>query len=108
MALIKCSDCNHDVSDKAAACINCGAPTSSTTKITQQPKEKIKTIQETSKRFKLQSLLSVLVIALGVVFMFEQSKAPSDEQSSGIPAMLIFFGLTWYLINRFRIWWNHK
>lgn len=26
MALIKCSECGHDVSDKAAACPNCGCP----------------------------------------------------------------------------------
>lgn len=28
MALIKCSECGHDVSDKAAACPSCGAPIS--------------------------------------------------------------------------------
>jgi hypothetical protein len=28
MALIKCSECGKDVSDKAAACPNCGAPLS--------------------------------------------------------------------------------
>ena len=26
MALIKCPDCGHDVSDRAPACVNCGAP----------------------------------------------------------------------------------
>ena len=26
MALIKCPDCGHDVSDRATACVNCGAP----------------------------------------------------------------------------------
>ena len=26
MALIKCSECGRDVSDKATACPNCGAP----------------------------------------------------------------------------------
>src|SRR6266516_8081167 len=29
MALIKCSECGKDVSDKATACPNCGAPPSS-------------------------------------------------------------------------------
>src|SRR5439155_18574303 len=29
MALIKCSECGKDVSDKATACPNCGAPASS-------------------------------------------------------------------------------
>lgn len=28
MALIKCSECNRDISDKAAACPGCGAPVS--------------------------------------------------------------------------------
>lgn len=26
MALIKCGECSHDVSDKAASCPKCGAP----------------------------------------------------------------------------------
>ena len=29
MALIKCSECGNEVSDKATACPNCGAPPSS-------------------------------------------------------------------------------
>jgi hypothetical protein len=26
MALVKCPDCGHDISDRAPACVNCGAP----------------------------------------------------------------------------------
>ena len=26
MALIKCTECGHDVSDKASVCPNCGCP----------------------------------------------------------------------------------
>jgi hypothetical protein len=32
MALFKCSECNHDISDKAAFCPNCGIPLENTTR----------------------------------------------------------------------------
>lgn len=35
--LIKCTECNHDVSDKAAACPNCGAPVETVKKINLKP-----------------------------------------------------------------------
>ncbi len=37
MALIKCDECNHDVSNKAASCPNCGAPISKTASKQQFP-----------------------------------------------------------------------
>ena len=50
MALINCSECNQEVSDKAESCPKCGAPiaTAQETKITGT---QVKTIQETSKKF---------------------------------------------------------
>jgi uncharacterized OB-fold protein len=40
MALIKCSECGHEISDKAEACPGCGAPVSVTVKqeASQQPR----------------------------------------------------------------------
>ena len=37
MALIKCSECGKEISDKAVACINCGCPVSVATAKTPAP-----------------------------------------------------------------------
>ena len=98
MALINCSECNHEVSDKAEACPKCGAPIAGGIQI--------KTIQETSKKFKLQTLKSVSLIIIGIFWlMVVANKSPSNFI---IPVLLIFIGVTWYMVNLFRIWWHHK
>ncbi len=106
MALINCSECSTEVSDKAESCPKCGAPISGAREAIAAGAQ-IKTVQETSKKFKLQTLISVSLIIVGIVWLFTISSEPNNE-SSGIPGLLIFIGLVWYVINRFRIWWHHK
>jgi uncharacterized membrane protein YvbJ len=106
MPLINCSECNHEVSSKAESCPKCGAPIS-TARETQAAGAAIKTVQETSKKFKLQSLISVVLIIIGFVWMLNLSQNSASEPSP-IPGILIFVGFFWYIVNRFRIWWHHK
>ena len=40
MALIKCPECNHEVSDRAASCPHCGCPISSSVSSSSQPNVK--------------------------------------------------------------------
>ncbi|MCP4748774.1 MAG: zinc-ribbon domain-containing protein [Desulfobacteraceae bacterium] len=109
MALIKCNECNNEVSDKANACPKCGAPIAAARE-TKAAGTQIKTIQETSKKFKLQTLISVSLIIVGMVWFIavlsEQQSEPSA--TSAIPSFLIVIGFGWYIVNRFRIWWHHK
>jgi len=106
MALINCGECNHEVSDKAEACPKCGAPIA-TARETSAAGAQIRTVQETSKKFKLQTLISVSLIIIGVVWLISVSNNPQSEPSA-MPGLFIFIGLVWYIINRFRIWWHHK
>lgn len=106
MALISCSECNQEVSDKAEACPKCGAPIASARE-TIAAGTQINTIQETSKKFKLQTLISVSLIIIGFIWLILVSNNPQSEPSSA-PGLLIFIGFVWYIINRFRIWWHHK
>ena len=106
MALINCSECNHEVSDKAESCPKCGAPIA-TARETIAAGAKIRTVQETSKKFKLQTLISASLIIIGFVWVIGAANTPQSEPSS-IPALIIFIGLIWYVVNRFRIWWHHK
>lgn len=105
MALINCSECNHEVSDKAEACPKCGAPIANARESVAAGTQ-IKTIQETSKKFKLQTLISVFLFIIGVVWVMAVANAPQSNPT--IPGLLIFIGLIWYIVNRFRIWWHHK
>ena len=106
MALIKCSECGHEVSDKAASCPKCGAPIAGASE-TLAAGVQIKTIQETSKKFKLQTILSVSLIIISFFWLMAELSGHEDEHS-GMPMLLILIGLFWYTINRFRIWWHHK
>ncbi len=106
MALIKCSECDHEVSDKAEACPKCGNPIAAAREATAAGTQ-IKTIQETSKKFKLQTLISVSLIIIGVVWVWISRSTQSGEPLV-IPLLMIVIGLVWYLVNRFRIWWHHK
>ena len=40
MALIKCSECGHEVSDRASACPNCGCPIGNVGIIQERTQEK--------------------------------------------------------------------
>lgn len=42
MALIKCKECGHEVSDKASACPNCGCPITKETIVSEEPVKKSK------------------------------------------------------------------
>lgn len=98
MPLITCPDCNHQVSDQAPACPSCGRP------ISQKPT----TIEETSKRFKIISLASALLIFLGIIlaiFSFKTNDPYGNLIASGIIALIGFCSL---VTNQIRIWWHHK
>jgi len=94
MALIKCNECNKEVSDKATSCPQCGVPIG-----TKSVDTTVKTIQETSKPLKLQLILSVLTIIIGIFIAF-------DDKEAGMSTIVIAFA--WHSITKCRIWWNHK
>lgn len=106
MALINCDECNQEISDKAASCPKCGIPIASAQE-TIAAGTRITTIQETSKKFKIQTIISVSFIIVGAVWLIGESSGSSSE-ATGVPGLLTFAGLVWYIINRFRIWWHHK
>ena len=110
MALINCSECSKEVSDKATNCPHCGAPIASAkeTKATGSP---LSTVQETSKRFKLQTVIASLMLWMGVILTVVQINSPptdTDGEPLFIGMILLVVGLVWYIITRIRIWWHHK
>lgn len=106
MALVTCKDCGREVSSRAEACPQCGAPIAGNRE-TAAAGTSIKTIQGTSKKFKLQSVLSVALIIFGGMWLTISAKTPGATPS-GTAMLLVVIGLFWYAINRVRIWWHHK
>ncbi len=112
MALIQCSECSSQVSDKAATCPKCGAPISDApaARATGTP---VTTTQQTSKRFKAHQLIAAALLVVGIVMMFT---GPASTGSGGgaavssrvaIGVLLFLVGGVWYLVTRFRTWWHH-
>lgn len=106
MALINCNECNQEVSDKAVSCPKCGAPIATAQEI-KAAGVRLSTVQETSKKFKLHSLISVTLVIIGFIWLFATANNPPSE-ASNIPLLPITVGLIWYIVNRFRVWWHHK
>ncbi len=106
MALISCSECGHEVSDRAESCPKCGAPIAGAVEAVAAGAP-IRTIQETSKKFKIQALMSVGLVVVGFIWMASASSG-SWSARSPVPGLLALIGLIWYTVNRFRIWWHHK
>lgn len=105
MALIQCGECNHDVSDKAANCPNCGNPISIAIPDTVSGQQ-ITTTQLTSKKYKGHMLIGICLV-IGGCTMFFDGVHESDSQFTitGTWAMLI--GVIWYITARVKSWWNH-
>lgn len=110
MALINCPDCNKEISSNAPSCPNCGAPISSDRESTGSGVQHLTTTQETSKKFKLQSIISVMLIVIGICWLITVGGADTAPEpgSLTVPGWMLTIGLLWYLVNRFRIWWHHK
>jgi len=104
MALISCTDCGKQISNHAPACPECGRPMKSSMVLGSS-----KTIELTAKRFKFISMISILVLILGLVIM-GVIRSVSGEFPTGptIGGCLVFLRLGGYIVNRVRIWWHHK
>ena len=108
MTLINCPECGKEVSDSAQSCPNCGVAIASKSE-SKAAGASLTTVQETSKKFKLHTLGSVIVIIIGVVWLIGQMNSGQDGGEPGaISILLIIGGLGWYFVTRFRIWWHHK
>lgn len=65
------------------------------------------TTQRTAKTFKLQSLLSGLLIFIGVIMALQVDPNSTDSTVVVWGCLLALFGFGWRIVNRVRVWWNH-
>ena len=64
------------------------------------------TIEDIMEKLKVQTRLSVLTIAIGLVLMIY--KIYADSEPGLIPILLVVLGSGWYFITRARIRSHHK
>lgn len=83
MALIPCSECNREISDRAPACPHCGAPTGAPLPAGGSP---ITTTQVVSKKRTSKAAIVVLILLLGLGFWLYRSAAAPF--STGVVAAL--------------------
>jgi hypothetical protein len=97
MALIACSECGRAVSDKAAVCIGCGAPLSTSSPIDLVPRRS-NAPPPTREQIKRRALLSLSILALGVIWAGILEHRPSGLLASFMAALLIIIGLCWFMV----------
>ncbi len=63
-------------------------------------------IRDHRKTLRVQSLLSLLTLAIGVALMIFMMYTESEP--GAIPLLLIVLGIGWFLVTRIRVRSNHK
>ena len=97
MPLINCPECNKEVSSLASECPNCAYPIAGGGS-TQASGGKIQTVEQTGKKYKLQKLLSALLILAGWIVIYG---------GGGYGGTMIAIGVIWFCITAFISWWHH-
>lgn len=99
MALIKCSECGKDISEKAPNCPACGNPNSS----------KAVLVEQTSKKWKIIKLVGWVATLVGIyIFIFNYNKGGFSNPFSGAGFCLAFVGIVAIIAGKFGAWWTNK
>jgi len=101
MALIKCSECGKEISDRATTCPNCGNP------LIANPTElNPVTIQQTRKKWKVWTAIAVVMLIVGWL-MIMNGLAGGNPTLGSFGAMILFFGFVIGIIGRIGAWWSN-
>lgn len=87
MALIKCPECQEEVSDQAVSCPFCGYAFRAVT------------VEQTGKVWKLVKLMSVLMLIVGAMFI---------KQNQLLSNALLSLGVIFFIISSIGKWWNNR
>jgi hypothetical protein len=101
MAIITCSECGRAVSDKAAACIGCGAPLTGDDSGAAFSREPVRTPARplTPAQLRWRLGLSALTLALGVIVAHAAgARAGVSQLVTTVSALLVIIGLVWFIV----------
>lgn len=99
MALIKCSECHREISDRAMTCPHCGNPIIST-------EENPVTIQRTRKKWKAWKAVAIVMVIVGG-FMMLNGIAGGGWGIGGFGLTLFFVGFITGIIGNIGAWWSN-
>jgi RNA polymerase subunit RPABC4/transcription elongation factor Spt4 len=92
MALISCTECGRDVSDKAASCPNCGAPMLGTSAVSLNPQSHANVTRTGAK----WEGIGFILIIVGMIM------AMASQGEGGFGHLLIAIGFVVFIIGRFK------
>src|SRR5579862_5444613 len=105
MALIQCSECGRSVSDKAKACVGCGAPidsgdssSSGAHSVFARAPLPSKGPALTRKALRWRALLSALTFIAGLTMTIEVSRHGGNQAVATLAALLLIAGLCWLIV----------
>jgi hypothetical protein len=114
MALIKCKECGRTVSDKATACVGCGAPLRRRSIFSGL--KGFNLAPEPSRRpppsrtvLTVQALLSLLAFVAGVVWSNAiERRASSGRAAATLAALLLIVGLCGVIVTAVQFPWTRR
>src|SRR2546427_4056899 len=102
MTLIKCPECERDVSSKATACPHCGYALTPTA---QGPRP-VQVIERTGRRWKAIRALGWLLISVGAVVLVAELAA-DDSGGVALGWWIGVAGVACLITSRAGAWWYH-
>lgn len=102
VALIKCPECEQDVSSKAKACPHCGCPLSSTA----HGHRPVQIIEQTGKGWKAIRAMGWLLIVVGGLVLFAEWRV-GNSGGAGVGWWIVLAGVGCVGLGRAGAWWYH-
>ncbi len=102
MALIKCPECNCDVSDKAAACPRGAYPLARI----PQGQRPVQVIEKTARRWKALRAMGWLLVVVGVLLLVAEW-AGDDSRGVAVGWWIAAAGVACLWLGRAGAWWYH-
>jgi hypothetical protein len=98
MTMITCSECGRSISDRAAACIGCGAPLAARSSLALAPAPSAD-LPPTRRQIRWRLLFASLMLLGGVLAARQALHLPRYAHlASSVATALILVGLVWLLI----------
>lgn len=111
MALIKCPECNKEISDTVDNCIHCGYSINKrnveNTTLVNDKQIKV-LIEETNKKIKMLKLISIPIFIFGFLILIGATSQPASIVGIFFGLIILMISLGIYAYAAFNTWWEHK